>query len=391
MRSWKSNRWLADPRCLVVCAAAAFFSLHSGCTSSGGQNGQPVKDAGADVGAPSQDALAFDGGLPDLLGRDQGPGAPDLAPPTDDAPERDQDGPVAADSPLSTDDAPADVGSPGLPERDAETGLDGPTDARMVVLDSAGGPDVPYAVDAADLGVDTSPVTPCPPDMALIGIMCVDRYEASRPDATRTSAGNDESRAVSVAGVLPWYVNPMTSAALATFEAACEASGKRLCDPEEWLDVCQGPEEKTYFFGNTWDPAVCNSVDTYCQECCDALGDLASCPMGENCGYSSALTSSYTPETCGLIQPYNRDSCHVCYRVMPTGAFPGCKNDAGIYDVNGNVWEVVPVPTNVDGRGYQIRGGAFNCGSPSARFRCDFDANWNDLYAGFRCCREAAL
>lgn len=230
----------------------------------------------------------------------------------------------------------------------------------------------------------------CPEDMVLVANrFCVDRHEASRPDATATSAGSDESRAVSVAGVLPWYVNPMTSPALASFEAACEAAGKRLCAPDEWLYLCQGPEQATYFFGNTWDPAVCNSVDTFCQECCDVLGDVASCPTGENCGYSSTLTSSYAPETCGVTQPYSRDSCHVCYHVMPTGSFPGCRNEAGIYDVNGNVWEVVPVATSVDNRGYQVRGGAFNCASPSARFQCDFNAGWSDLFAGFRCCKDA--
>lgn len=241
-----------------------------------------------------------------------------------------------------------------------------------------------------DDGGTVSPVV-CPEDMVLVAnLFCVDRYEASRPDATSSSGGRDESRAVSVAGVLPWYVNPMTYAAFTTFETACKASGKRLCAPDEWLYLCQGPDQNMYFFGNTWDPAVCNSVDTYCQECCDALGDVASCPTGENCGYSSDLTSSYTPETCGLTQPYNRDSCHVCYRVKPTGSFPGCRNEAGIHDVNGNVWEVVPVPTKLDGRGYQIRGGAFNCGTPSARFKCDFNATWSELYAGFRCCKEAA-
>ena len=73
---------------------------------------------------------------------------------------------------------------------------------------------------------------------------------------------------------------------------------------------------------------------------------------------------------------------------MPTGAFPKCTNGSGLYDVNGNVWEVVPVPTDQDSRGYQVRGGAFNCGSPSYRFECGFNATWSDLYAGFRCCRE---
>jgi hypothetical protein len=52
---------------------------------------------------------------------------------------------------------------------------------------------------------------------------------------------------------------------------------------------------------------------------------------------------------------------------------------------NGNVWEVVP---SGDSRGYQVRGGAFNCGAPSQRFQCDYNAGWNDLYAGFRCCQD---
>lgn len=232
------------------------------------------------------------------------------------------------------------------------------------------------------------PIT-CPGDMvAVANLFCVDRYEASRPDATAVSPGSDESRAASVAGVLPWYVNPMTYAAFTTFKAACEAAGKRLCAADEWLYLCQGPGQNTYFFGNSWNPSVCNSVDTYCQQCCDVLGDVAVCPLGEDCGYSWLLSSSLTPETCSITQPYGRDTCHVCYHVMPTGSFPRCVNDAGVFDVNGNVWEVVPVPTTVDDRGYQVRGGAFNCGSPSTRFKCDFNAEWNALFAGFRCCKD---
>jgi sulfatase modifying factor 1 len=334
---------------------------------------QPARDAGTDLGASLPDAPTPDDELPEVPGRDKaGPdsvaGAPDLP---------------------TTADAVAGEGPQCVPEEDARE----PGEVERPVDVSSGSPDSSALSDGPPDGADTSGGAspfPCPADMALSGAVCVDRYEASRPDATSTSAGSDESRAASVAGVLPWYVNPMTPAALAAFEAACEAAGKRLCGPEEWLDLCRGPTQTTYFFGNIWDPAVCNSVDSYCQKCCDALGDVASCPTGENCGYSSLLSSSYTPETCGVAQPYSRDSCHVCFHVMPTGSFPGCRNDAGIYDVNGNVWEVVPVPTSVDGRGYQVRGGAFNCGSPSARFQCDFTASWTDLYAGFRCCTEVA-
>ena len=273
----------------------------------------------------------------------------------DDGGGRDGDGPddAAADAPSTRDGAIGDV--------DAEPGLDG--------------------------GTETGGGESCPEDMALVGAVCIDRYEASRKDATATSVGSDESVALSRAGVLPWYVNPMSAEAAATFEAACEASGKRLCSPAEWLEPCRGPDQTKYNFGDDWDPSICNSVDTYCQECCDILG-LTDCPTDENCGYDSSLTSSYTPETCFISADYGRDSCHVCYHVMPTGAFPGCTNGNGLYDVNGNVWEIVSSSTDEDGRGYQVRGGAFNCGSPSWRFECTFNASWSDLYAGFRCCRD---
>jgi hypothetical protein len=245
------------------------------------------------------------------------------------------------------------------------------------------------AIEAGEAQDDgPAPTGPCPADMAPVGSVCVDRYEASRQDATATTVGTDASVATSRAGVLPWYANPMTSDALTTFQTACQAAGKRLCSASEWVDSCQGPGHTSYFFGNTWDPAVCNSVDTYCQQCCDILG-LPSCSTSENCGYLAELSSSpYAPDTCFVSADYGATTCHVCFHVMPTGAFSGCTNELGLFDVNGNVWEAVPVPTSEDSRGYQIRGGAFNCASPSARFLCTFNATWAALNAGFRCCKD---
>ncbi|MFH1809589.1 MAG: SUMF1/EgtB/PvdO family nonheme iron enzyme [Pseudomonadota bacterium] len=224
---------------------------------------------------------------------------------------------------------------------------------------------------------------PCPDDMVAWGASCIDRYEASREDATALHQGSATGRAFSRAGVVPWYVSSMSTQAHLDFEAACQAAGKRLCRSDEWLDLCTGGGLTDYATGNGFEAWRCNSVETYCQACCDVLG-LASCPTASNCGYSSQLTSSYTPEICGLSQPYSLESCHVCYHVAPTGAFPQCSSAAGALDVNGNVWEVVTTPSG----GYQVRGGAFNCGSPATRFRCDFDATWSALYAGFRCCRD---
>lgn len=205
----------------------------------------------------------------------------------------------------------------------------------------------------------------CPEDMALVPLgngkgVCMDRWEASRADATADSAGVSEV-ASSRPGVIPWYVTTMSLAALDAFEAGCKAAGKRLCSKEEWFEACNGPDNTVYFFGNTWDPEVCNCVDTFCDDWCLEKG-ISPCNTNENCGYQ-----------------------YYCFHVVPTGTFPNCTNAYGLFDVNGNVWEVVPVNNE---RGYEVRGGAFNCGNPSVRLRCDFNAGWDQLYAGFRCCKD---
>lgn len=202
----------------------------------------------------------------------------------------------------------------------------------------------------------------CPTDMVAIGdAYCIDRHEASRADATATSQGVESSRAYSRAGVLPWMVNPMTKAHLAEFDAACAASGKHLCTRDEWFAACTGPKLTAYVYGNRFDREACNCVDTYCNDYCTERG-LSSCSTAENCGYS-----------------YN------CFHEVATGTFAGCTNDYGTFDLNGNVWEVVP--SENDSRGYEVRGGAFNCASPSERVNCQFNAGWAALYAGFRCCK----
>ena len=90
------------------------------------------------------------------------------------------------------------------------------------------------------------------------GTYCIDVYEASRDDATATSAGVDEvTGAASIEGRLPW-VNISWQGAL----DACRKKGKRLCDREEWLDACDGASgvEGTMFaYGNELDSTRCNT------------------------------------------------------------------------------------------------------------------------------------
>ena len=262
------------------------------------------------------------------------------------------------------------------PETTAEADGDGETvealvDAREVPAETA---EVPADVDAADdVGEPDDaayapdgdvPLGPCPDDMVAAGRVCIDRYEASRPDARVDHPGVDETRATSRAGVWPWFLNPFDAAGLATFEAACAAAGKRLCRPEEWQAACAGPSGLPFVYGDTFDRETCNCVDTFCDDhCADAGIPAAECDTAADCGYR-----------------------YYCFRVAPTGAFPDCTNTYGTYDLNGNVWEIVP--STVDPRGFEVRGGAFNCAAASLRVNCTFNAGWLSLNAGFRCCKD---
>ena len=200
----------------------------------------------------------------------------------------------------------------------------------------------------------------CPDDMAPVGTVCVDKYEASRGNATADSEGDDETVARSVAGVLPWMVNPISDVAFQKFKAACAAAGKHLCTVQEWMSACEGSEKRPYHFGDAFDREACNNVDAFCDDFCADHG-LAQCNTGADCGYE-----------------YN------CFHAVPTGSFPDCTAGDGLYDVNGNVWEIVD---NGSG-GFLIKGGAFNCAGAEDRLKCSFAASWTGLYAGFRCCRD---
>ena len=174
----------------------------------------------------------------------------------------------------------------------------------------------------------------CPPDMVKVGdIFCIDRHEASRPDATTESAGLDETVAVSRPGVLPWTLDDNNPVA----DAACAAAGKRLCTSFEWELACRGPAMTVYGYGNSYDEKICNGIDTFG-------------PSG--------------------------------VKLLPTGAFEECVNGWGAYDMNGNLWEHV-----AGGDGTKVRGGAYNCIDSMSLHRCDYvPRTWVPSALGFRCC-----
>ena len=175
----------------------------------------------------------------------------------------------------------------------------------------------------------------CPKDMVPVNTaFCIDVHEASRPDATATSAGGTHGPARSRSEVIPWMVADNATAA-----AACAASGKRLCTPVEWETACRGPKRTVYGYGDSYQPTKCNGIDTF-----------------------------------------GRNDFHL----LPTGSLSDCTNGYGVFDMNGNLWEHVAGGSDVT-----VRGGAYNCSDSQLLHRCDYvPGNWTPSARGFRCCKD---
>ncbi len=175
----------------------------------------------------------------------------------------------------------------------------------------------------------------CPTGMAMIESLwvCIDRWEASRPDATSASQGTGAGAARSVAGVIPWSDVSWTGAA-----NACTLAGKQLCTAEEWSAACSGPLEYTYPYGFSYNPDACNGGD------------------------------------------------HGAQGVVPTGSMLNCEGGYdGIFDMSGNLWE-----WNADCQGDQCTqmGGAWyiagnNISCETSR---NDDKSASGPNVGFRCC-----
>lgn len=209
-------------------------------------------------------------------------------------------------------------------------------------------------------------LVPARPEKGVLNAFCADRWEASRSDATDLSEGSDSSVATSRPGVLPWREYPMSTAKFALFQAACDAAGKRLCTEQEWYFTCAGTSDNRYVFGDTFDRETCNCVDTFCDDFCVQNGIAPeNCITDPNCGYT-----------------------YYCFNPSLTGAFAGCVNEFGMFDVNGNLWEIVTSIDSAEGWPFEVRGGAFNCGNAADRLDCTFSADWLTLWVGFRCCAD---
>ena len=168
--------------------------------------------------------------------------------------------------------------------------------------------------------------------------------------------------------------------------ALCELVGKRLCNQEEWINACRGDPEggkdSMYAYGEELDLTACNT------------NKPARSYGGTVCDPDSARSAW---NTCGT-------------NTEPSGSFPRCRSRMGVFDLHGNVAEIM-TRYDPDGHTYsQLKGSAFfyvdvarkhderakegretypdHCGHDPRWHVERMDAAWHvNYHLGFRCCK----
>ena len=220
--------------------------------------------------------------------------------------------------------------------------------------------------DPTRLGPDRDPPLPrgevCPgrPDMVLIpsirnnSAFCVDPYEAS----VQGNLGNQEQpvggdgSTDAIAEAIRFGV-PVGGVSWFQARAACINAGKRLCSAREWLLACRGASDRTFPYGDDYEPGTCNGFDA---------------------------TRGGITEAGALIRPESDDQ-------GPPKA-GGCVSENGVYDLSGNLWEWNN-DRFLEGSRRGLAGGSFR--SNRAGLSCVTEGRHEEPEMaletyGFRCC-----
>jgi len=183
----------------------------------------------------------------------------------------------------------------------------------------------------------------------------IDAYEASRPDATDQAPGAMDHRTCSEPNRVPW-----TNVTYGEAQAACAATGARLCTEEEWQRACEAAGAGT------------------CQW-----------SYGSACDTFNASTCNGDAYDVDPVTPGDQDG------LVASGSLAQCYADWGaagdrVFDLSGNAKEW----TEARSAGINpIRGGTHN--NDSVGISCQFDfVTGDDAFlfenVGFRCCRDTA-
>jgi formylglycine-generating enzyme required for sulfatase activity len=148
----------------------------------------------------------------------------------------------------------------------------------------------------------------------------------------------------------------------------CAAKGKRLCTESEWTTACEGKSFKPYPYGFTKDDTTCRGDEKYIEP---HTKDLESTDLATRASEAQRL-----------------------WQGSPSGAYPQCVSEYGVYDMSGNVDEIAAADLQVEAEsmpevvtmgGSWLKSSAKECRPGNHTHR-----NGYAYYdAGFRCCAEA--
>jgi formylglycine-generating enzyme len=234
---------------------------------------------------------------------------------------------------------------------------------------------------------DVEPAPPhCPEEMALItrfqGAYCVDRWEASLergetgksvpwPGNRPVDGVEAELFAVSVLGRKPQgYISGAQAA------AACAHAGKRLCEMDEWVRACKGPRITRYPYGDERRPNLCN----------DRFKVLDHHPVVSL--WMKDAPAGADPKLMWHPGFMNDPRLHEFpHSVRPSGAFPACTNEYGVFDMVGNLHEWVADPDGTFVGGFFMD--TFQNGQGCEYRTVAHEYEYHDYSTGFRCCADA--
>jgi len=200
---------------------------------------------------------------------------------------------------------------------------------------------------------------------------CVDRYEASVMDLLPSGEERLHSPFEAVAGLkvravsLP-DVYPQGYISAVEAQAACSASGKRLCRVAEWKAACRGPEVRRWGYGDRREPGRCN--------------DRGRNPV-------MALHGRVPLNWRTMNEPQLNQLDGTLAR---TGSSTGCTNAYGVFDMVGNLHEWVADDAGTFYGGYYQDVSSVGHGEGCGYQTTAHVARYHDYSTGFRCCADLA-
>ncbi|AKT44166.1 SUMF1/EgtB/PvdO family nonheme iron enzyme [Chondromyces crocatus] len=282
-----------------------------------------------------------------------------------------------------------------LPSTPAPAPGDGPLGALEGRPDGAD----PAADTQAQPAEEPSPPAPCPPEMALIGKYCVDRWEGHlvveggdpatgqelvHPYSQRPEAG------VRYAARSAPDVYPQAFISRVESKAACVASGKRLCSRQEWMQACRGRGTYRYPYAQRGERGKCSTGKPH----------LLSALFGAK-GRGWTYDDFNSPKL--ALEPGY---------LAKTAEYEGCASELGVHDMVGNLHEWVSDSVDqhfVDRLAEEIErrsqpwhegngvfmGGFFSTTNelgPGCYYTTiAHEPAYHDYSTGFRCCADATL